>query len=82
MANQQQQQPMTSSQESEHEHKKSGIIGLAGKERAELTDEELESVVAGSVEYVGYGTEEGIDFWEVRNSTRTWWGEKKYINIK
>ena len=35
-----------------------------------------------AVEIVGYGTESGIDYWKVRNSWGTLWGEAGYVRIK
>jgi len=35
-----------------------------------------------AVEIVGYGTENGIDYWKVRNSWSSAWGENGYVRIK
>ena len=35
-----------------------------------------------AVEIVGYGTENGIDYWKVRNSWSTSWGESGYFRLQ
>jgi cathepsin L len=35
-----------------------------------------------AVEIIGYGTENGIDYWNVRNSWSSSWGENGYVRIK
>jgi C1A family cysteine protease len=34
-----------------------------------------------AVEIIGYGTDNGIDYWNVRNSWGTTWGDKGYVKI-
>ena len=35
-----------------------------------------------AVEIIGYGTENGIDYWKVRNSWSSTWGEQGYVRIQ
>jgi len=35
-----------------------------------------------AVEVVGWGTENGVDFWKIKNSWNPYWGEKGYFRIR
>ena len=41
-----------------------------------------ESSINHAVVVVGYGTEDGEDYWLVKNSWGPWWGDEGYIKIK
>ena len=59
---------------------KSGIYD--GKVAGTTTPECSSTSTNHAVVIVGYGTENGVDYWKVRNSWDTWWGESGYIRIK
>ena len=40
------------------------------------------STVDNAINIVGYGTENGINFWIIRNSWGMFWGEFGYVRIK
>ena len=52
---------------------KSGIFSQVLKEAPVINHE---------VSVVGWGTEKGVDFWVVRNSWGTYWGEMGFFRIK
>jgi len=53
-------------------HYKSGIF------EEKIDDIELNH----SVSVVGYGIENGVEYWVVRNSWGTWWGEDGFMRIR
>lgn len=46
-----------------------------------LTDVKCGTNLDHAVEIVGYGTDNGINYWKVRNSWSTTWGEEGYFRI-
>ncbi len=38
--------------------------------------------ISHAVVIVGYGTRDGTDYWIVRNSWNTWWGDRGYFLIR
>ena len=56
-------------------HYKSGIL--------DYTEEECSpNDVDHVLQLVGYGTENGVDYWKVRNSWSPWFGENGYVRFK
>lgn len=47
-----------------------------------LDAEECGADLDHAVEIVGYGTDKGLDYWKVRNSWDSSWGENGYVRIK
>ena len=47
-----------------------------------LTDAKCGTTLDHAVEIVGYGRDNGIDYWTVRNSWSADWGEDGYVRIK
>lgn len=56
-------------------HYQSGIIDLGPEDCSQTFENHV-------VQIVGFGTEDGVDYWKIRNSHGTDWGEDGYMRFK